>query len=199
MDEQNKQTGTQAGNQPDAGTQDKNVKTFTQEDVNRMMAAEKEQGRKSILKELGVQDVASAKEGLQKYQEFLNSQKSELEKAQASEAKLQTEYASAIARANHAENCIAAMKLGANTESIDDLVALAMTKVSDTKNFETVLSEMKSNSVYSGFFQTSVGTGSGGMQGHPAGEGETTTTLAKSLAEKQLSQRTQKSNYFKFS
>lgn len=198
MDEQNK-TGTQADTQPDAGSQDKNVKTFTQEDVNRMMAAEKEQGRKSILKELGVQDVASAKEGLQKYQEFLNSQKSELEKAQASEAKLQSDYAAAIARANHAENCIAAMKLGANTESIDDLVTLAMSKVSETKDFATVLSEMKSNSVFSGFFQSSVGTGNGGMQGHPAGEGETTTSLAKQLAEKQIAQKSQKSNYFKMS
>lgn len=183
----------------DTGTQDKNVKTFTQEDVNRMMAAEKEQGRRSILKELGVEDVGSAKESLQKYQEYLNSQKTELEQAQASQAKLQSDYAAAIAKANHAENCLAAMKLGANTESIDDLVALAVTKVSDTKDFETVLSEMKSNSVYAGFFKTSVGTGSGGMQGHPAGEGEPTATLAKSLAEKQIAQKTQKSNYFKFS
>lgn len=183
----------------DTGTQDKNVKTFTQEDVNRMMAAEKEQGRRSILKELGVEDIGSAKESLQKYQEYLNSQKTELEQAQANQAKLQSDYAAAIAKANHAENCLAAMKLGANTESIDDLVALAVTKVSDTKNFETVLSEMKSNSVYSGFFKTSVGTGSGGIQGHPAGEGETTTSLAKSLAEKQLAQKTQKSSYFKLS
>lgn len=194
-EEQNKNLGQQQDDNPKPAE-----KTFSQADVNRLMAAEKESGRRSILKELGVEDIASAKEGLQKYQEYLNSQKTELEQAQANQAKLQSECAAAIAEANHAKSCLAAMKLGANTESVDDLVALANSKVTADKDFETVLSEMKSNSVYAGFFsKPSVGTGNGGMQGKPAGESEPMTSLAKTLAEKQLSQRTQKSSFFKMS
>lgn len=174
-------------------------KTFTQEDVNRMMAAEKEQGRRSILKELGVEDITSAKEGLQKYQEYLNSQKTELQQAQDNQAKLQSEYASAIARANHAENCIAALRAGANSESLDDLVTIAATKVSDTKSFEAVISEMKSNSAYAGFFANSVGTGNGGMKSKASQQGATAADFAKGLAEKTSAYTRQKSNYFKLS
>lgn len=178
------------------GQQQQEEKTFSQADVNRLMAAEKESGRRSILKELGVEDITSAKEGLQKYQEYLNSQKTELQQAQEAQTKLQGDYAAAIAKATRAENCMIAMKLGANADSLDDLVALAATKVTDTKNFEAVLTEMKSNSVYAGFFKGSVGTGTGGMQGQSADKGSD-VSLAKSLAEKQ--RNTQKSSYFKMS
>lgn len=199
MDEQAKvaenQTGLSGQSQPVAQV----GKTFTQEDVNRMMAAEKEQGRRSILKELGVEDIGSAKESLQKYQEYLNSQKTELEQAQANQAKLQTDYATAIARASHAENCLSALKAGANSESLDDLVTIAMTKVSDSKNFEAVISEMKSNSAYAGFFTSSVGTGNGGMKNETSQQGTTVADFAKGLAEKSSAYTKQKSSYFKLS
>lgn len=172
-------------------------RTFTQEDVNRMMAAEKEQGRKSILRELGVEDVTSAKEGLQKYQEYLNSQKTELQQAQESQARLQNEYADAIAKAKHMEGCMTAMKLGVVADSVEDIVALAATKVSDTKSLEAVLSEMKSNSVYAGFFKDSAGTGNGGMQGQPSQPEDTSKILAESLAKKASAYTSQKSKYFK--
>ena len=177
---------------------DNQEKTFTQADVNRLMAAEKESGRRSILKELGVEDVASAKEGLQKYQEFLNSQRSELEKAQADQAKLQSDYADAIAKATHAENCMQALKQGANAEFLDDLVTLAKTRVTNDKSFDAVLAEMKGNPAYSGFFKSAVGTGQGGLQGKPAGETDS-ESLAKTLAEKSTAYRKQKSSYFKMS
>ena len=173
-------------------------KTFSQADVNRMMAAEKESGRRSILKELGVEDVASAKEGLQKYQEILASQKTELQKAQEGQAKLQSDYADAMAKVACAENCVLALKQGANADFLDDLVTLANSRVTESKTFEAVLTEMKGNPAYSGFFKSSVGTGIGGMQGKPAGEPEG-ESLAKSLAEKSTAYRKQKSSYFTMS
>lgn len=173
-------------------------KTFTQEEVTRMMTAEKEQGRRSVLKEFGIEDIASAKESLQKYQEFLNSQKTQLEQAQAEQAKLQSDYADAMAKATHAENCMAAMKQGANAEFIDDLVVLARSRVTEGKSFEDVLTEMKGNPAYSGFFKAAAGTGQGSMQGKPIGQGEG-ESLAKSLAEKSTAYRKQQSNYFRMS
>lgn len=173
-------------------------KTFTQAEVNRMMTAEKEQGRRSVLKELGIEDVASAKESLQKYNEFLQAQKTQLEQAQESQTQLQTQYTEAVAKATHAENCMTAMKQGANVEFLDDLVTLAKSRVTDEKNFETVLSEMKNNPAYAGFFKSSVGTGQGAVQGKPIGQSEG-ESLAKSLAEKSTAYRKQKSNYFTMS
>lgn len=174
-------------------------KTFTQADVNRMMAAEKESGRKSILKELGITDVATAKEGLQKYQEYLNNQKSELQKAQESQVQLQNNYDKALKEANHMKNCMAALKLGANPDSVEELTVLIASKVTEEKNFETVLSEMKDNSVYAGFFKpTNVGTGQGGFKSTPA-EDKKEPSLAESLAKKSVAYREQKSKYFKMS
>lgn len=180
---------------------DTQEKTFTQADVNRMMAAEKESGRKSILKELGVTDITSAKEGLQKYQEYLNSQKDELQKIQDSQAELQKNYNKALQDAVHAKNCMTAVKLGVNPESVEDLAILANARVTDDKDFEAVVSEMKNNPIYAGFFKTvSVGTGQGGLKSNPAQDAEKeTSSLAKSLAEKSLAYREHKSSYFKLS
>lgn len=191
----NNDNSTQIDTQSKSGTE----KMFTQADVNRMMAAEKESGRKSILKELGITDVATAKEGLQKYQEYLNSQKSELQKAQESQVQLQNNYDKALKEANHMKNCMAAMKLGANPDSVEELTILASSKVTEEKNFESVLSEMKNNSVYSGFFKSAnVGTGTGGLKSNPA-EGKQEPSLAESLAKKSVAYREQKSNFFKLS
>ena len=57
------------------GTGGKSGKTFTQEEVNRLMKAEKESAKKALLKELGVEDAKSAKEGLAKYKEILDKDK----------------------------------------------------------------------------------------------------------------------------
>ena len=56
-------------------------KTFTQEEVNRMMAREKNEGKKSVLRELGVEDVDSAKNSLAEYAKVLDAQKTDLQKA----------------------------------------------------------------------------------------------------------------------
>lgn len=191
----NNDNSTQIDTQSKSGTE----KMFTQADVNRMMAAEKESGRKSILKELGITDVATAKEGLQKYQEYLNSQKSELQKAQESQVQLQDNYNKALQEANHMKNCMAAMKLGANPDSVEELTVLASAKITEDKNFETVLTEMKNNSVYSGFFKSAnIGTGQGGFKSNPA-EDKKEPSLAEALAKKSVAYKEQKSNFFKLS
>lgn len=196
MAEQNKNvdTGTDTG----VGT-GSSEKTFTQSDVNRMMAAEKESGRKSILKELGITDIATAKEGLQKYQEFLNNQKSELQKVQEENSQLQSKYNQTLQEVTHTKNCMQALKLGANPDSVEELAILANSKVTEEKSFDTVLSEMKNNSVYSGFFKSAnVGTGNGGFKSNPA-EDKKEPSLAESLAKKSIAYREQKSNFFKLS
>ena len=55
--------------------------TFTQEDVNNIVAKESKKAVEKLLKDLGVEDVKSAKEGLSKFKEIQDSQKSDYDKA----------------------------------------------------------------------------------------------------------------------
>ena len=125
-------TNNDSNNNSDSNNNQDQGKTFTQAEVNRMMKAEKESGRRSILKELGVEDVKGTKEALEKYQKYLDSQKSDLEKANENLNETQAKLTSAENRANKAEFCLKAIaEFEANPKSVDDLVAIAMTKVTD--------------------------------------------------------------------
>lgn len=135
----------------------KEEKTFTQAEVNQMMKKEKESGRRSILKELGIEDVKSTKEALAKYQEYLDSQKTDLEKAKEALLVAQSKTIAEESRANRAEFCLKAIaEFEANPKSVDDLIAIAMTKITDEKDVAAVITEMKNNEAYVGFFAKSV-------------------------------------------
>lgn len=56
-------------------------KTFTQEELNGIVAKESKSAVEKILKELGVEDVKGAKDGLSKLKELRDKDKTELEKA----------------------------------------------------------------------------------------------------------------------
>ena len=56
-------------------------KTFTQEDVNNLVAKESKKAMEKLLRELGVEDMKSAKEGLKKFKEIQDAQKSDYDKA----------------------------------------------------------------------------------------------------------------------
>ena len=138
------------GNQEGTGNQ--SGKTFTQEDVNRLLKNEKESAKKALLKELGVEDAKSAKEGLAKYKEILDKDKTAAEKAGedlAAETKAKQE---AEKRALLAEAKVEVLSAGCKPEYLEDVITLAMTKVSDDKDLAAVVKEMKESSKYSAFF-----------------------------------------------
>ena len=144
----------------DGGTGGKSGKTFTQEEVNRLMKAEKESAKKALLKELGVEDAKSAKEGLAKYKEILDKDKSAAEKAGEALATEQKAKAEAEKRALLAEAKVEVLSAGCKPEYLDDVITLAMTKVSDDKDLAAVVKEMKEDTKYSAFFGEG-GSGSG--------------------------------------
>lgn len=88
-----------------------------------------------------------------------------------------------------------AMKLGANGETAEDLVAIALTKVKDGKDIKAVITELKGQTAYSGFFAKPVSTGTGssvsGKAHNAPAAGSMGARLAKSSA------RTTESPYFK--
>ena len=57
-------------------------KTFTQEEVNGLVSKESKKAIEKALKDLGVEDFKTAKEGLSKFKEMQDSQKTEAQKLQ---------------------------------------------------------------------------------------------------------------------
>lgn len=55
------------------------TKTFSQEDVNNLIAKNTKAATEKLLKDLGLEDFEGAKDGLKKYQEWQKSQKTDLE------------------------------------------------------------------------------------------------------------------------
>ena len=121
----------------------KGEKTFTQDDVNRMMTREKKQGANSVYNELGIKP--GDKKSIDAIKKFLESQKTD---AQKEAEKINAEN-SALAEANHklalAEAKAEAMQLGVQAQFVDDAVILALGKVEneDGTDIKTALGELK--------------------------------------------------------
>ena len=123
------------GSKGDAG------KTFTQDQVNRMMTREKNQGRNAVYKELGIdpKDTKSVK----MFKAFIESQKTDEQKAAEKESENQTKMNEAEQRAQVAEAKAEAMMLGVKPQYVDDVVTLALAKMSEDSDLKTVIGEFK--------------------------------------------------------
>lgn len=112
---------------------------FSQQDVTRMMAREKQQGRNAAFNELGIDPNDTATMSLIKT--ILTAQKQNEEPPVAPSAEL----VEAERRADIAEAKAEAMMLGANHQYVDDIVTLAIAKL-DTAgetDFKAILESIK--------------------------------------------------------
>ena len=175
-------------------------KTFTQAEVNSMMASEKRQGRNSILKELGFENLDKAKEAVTAYNQYLETQKSDADKHQEAIQAAQRDKEAAENRAKLVEYKLEAIKCGVRAEAVDDAVALAALRVNDTKDIKAVIEEMKGQEVYSSFFNAVANNPKGtGKQPPPGGAGSTqggAAGMGQRLAENRKGKGSQ-SSYFK--
>lgn len=190
--------GTDVDN-ADEGDVNSPEKTFTQSEVNRMMKGEKEKGRAAILKELGVKDFRTAKEGLDKYRASVEESKTDLQKATDAVAQANTEKAEAESRAVFAETCVTAIQAGVSSEYVKDFVAIALQKASaeEEADMDDIISSMKTNPAYSGFFTstqpasngaTGTGKAPASRKSTPAPQENYGAKLAKSLKGREKSQ-----------
>lgn len=167
------QEGDKGGESGGAG-EEKNPpagKTFTQEEVNAMMA----------------------KEALAKYKEYLDSQKTEAQKL-ADDLKAQQEAKSlAEQKATILERKFEAVALGAPANAVEDIVTLASTKVTDTKDFKTALEEVKS--AYPQLFETSSGN-TGNNVGSKKIGGNGIGSFGKKIAESASKAQSSGNGYF---
>lgn len=126
----NNSGGNSNGSQ-NGGNSGSNEKTFTQAQVNKMMTAEKNQGRAAALRALGIDP--KDKGMMESVKNFISSQKSEEDKNSELEAQLAEQTA-----------LVAVMKAGVKPQYADDAVALAMSKANrNGSSIDEAMSEYK--------------------------------------------------------
>lgn len=133
--------GTNASNTDDNKGGNKGGKLFTQKEVNRFTAREKEQGRNSVYKALGLDP--KDKKTIEAVKSFVESQKTEEQKNAEREAENNTKLLELEQRAMLAEAKAEIMALGVKGQFVDDAVTLALAKVNDDNDLKTVISSFK--------------------------------------------------------
>lgn len=136
---QNGDNGNQNGS---SGAESASEKTFTQAEVNRMMTKEKQQGRSAAYKELGIDP--SDTNMVSMFKAFIEAQKTSEQKANEQKAENDAKLAQAMEKARVAEAKATALKLGVKSEYVDDVVALAITKVTDDNDVDAIINDFKS-------------------------------------------------------
>jgi hypothetical protein len=135
-------TGEGAGS--DSGSNDNGSKstekTFTQRQVSAMMSKEKKQGREAAYREMGI-DPNDAKM-VSTFKAFIESQKTDEQKANEIAAQQAAKIAEAEERAKIAEAKAEAMQLGILPQYADDAVTLVLAKSKDA-DIKSVVEELK--------------------------------------------------------
>lgn len=127
-------------------------KTFTQDDVNRMMTREKKQGRNSVYNELGIDP--NDTDSIELVKSFMLAKKqsgqsgsTDYDDANAASQADSEKVAELEHRAKIAEAKAEAMMLGVKPQFVDDVVTLAAAHLAEQgegAEFKTVIGELKS-------------------------------------------------------
>lgn len=149
IDEQEEEgaEGTESGGSDEKGTGGKSGnketkgKTFTQEQVTKMMTREKNQGRSAAYKELGIDPKDS--KAIAMVKALIDSQKTDDQKKAEQESENQTKINEAEQRAIVAEAKAEAMMLGVKSQYVEDIVTLALAKMTDDSDLKTIIGEFK--------------------------------------------------------
>lgn len=134
-------SGDDKSGKDDKGSKGNAGKTFTQDQVTKMMTREKNQGRNAALKELGI-DPKDTK-AIAMVKALIDSQKTDEQKAAEKESENQTKMNEAEQRAQVAEAKAEAMMLGVKTQYVDDVVTLALAKMTEDSDLKTIIGEFK--------------------------------------------------------
>ena len=143
VEDQNKDEAGKSGSEETEKEDSKSDtgKTFTQEQVTKMMTREKNQGRNAVYKELGINPKDT--KTINMFKAFVESQKSDEEKAADKESENQSKVNEAEQRAMVAEAKAEAMMLGVKTQYVDDVVTLALAKMTEDSDLKTIIGEFK--------------------------------------------------------
>lgn len=141
-DEQKTDQAEQPGDEKGTATDKAEEKTFKQEDVNNIVAKESKKATEKLLKELGIEDFENAKEGMVKFKEWQESQKTEQEKQQETLENLAKDKETLTSENENLKAQISAMKQGVKGESVEDVVALAERLVNDDTTIDEAIKKV---------------------------------------------------------
>lgn len=127
---------------PDPTPIDPPAKTFTQDDVTGLVAKEAKKAQEKLLKQLGVTDFDNAKDGLQKFKEWQESQKTEAEKKQEALENLQKDSQAKDDQLFSANAKLSALTSGVQADFLDDVIVLAKAQISDDVDMNEAIAKV---------------------------------------------------------
>lgn len=139
---QTDQTVESGETQTDTTTEKVEEKTFKQEDVNNIVAKESKKATEKILKDLGIENFENAKEGLAKFKEWQDSQKTEQQKQQEALDTLNEDKNSLLNENNGLKAQLSALKQGVNADYVEDVVALSERLVNDETSIDDAIKQV---------------------------------------------------------
>lgn len=129
--------GTGADTKPEDKKEE--PKTFTQEQLTAIASKESKAATAKVLKELGITDFDNAKEGMQQFKEWQDSQKTEADKAAERMTELETTASEKDGTIQTLQYENAALKADVNLDYLDDVVALAEKRVTDDVSIDDAM------------------------------------------------------------
>ena len=194
----NQQNSNQNNQNSDGGAGEK---TYTQAQVNAMLANEKRQGKQAVLRALGIKDVNEGKSKMQQQQQTNQQQLDEENQAAQLLSNARQAQINAEARAQAAERKLSVLKAGVRPEFVDDVVYIATGKATDAEDFEEVVTAMKET--HSFYFmqdnnsnQNNNGTGGNANFKKQQQQQEQAGALGKRLAEQRMKAVENKVKFF---
>lgn len=153
--------GQQQQEQQNQGQQQEG-KSYTQAQINAMMANEKRTARQALLKELGfdVKDDQSFTDTLAGIKKTLDAGKTQQQLDQEAKNKAEGEAKDANARAALAEMKVSALTAGVNPKRLDDMIILAQAKIAKGQTADQAFADLKKDYPDAFGVEASGGTGS---------------------------------------
>jgi hypothetical protein len=127
---------------PPKQDQQPNDKTFTQDDVNNIVAKEVKKAQEKLLKQLGIDDFNSAKEGLQKFREWQDAQKTEAQKQAERLQQLEQQFNAVQQEKESLMAQLAAVKAGVHADFVEDVIVLAQRLVNEDTTIDDAIAKV---------------------------------------------------------
>lgn len=145
MDDENKDVDTKVEETMVIKNEDKPVETksFTQEEVTGFVAKEAKKAQEKLFKQLGLgEDINSVQDGLTKYNEWVDKQKSEIDKANDAVKKAETDRVDFESKLSILQMENACLKCGVAPDAISDVALLAGRLIDDTTDAKTAIEKI---------------------------------------------------------
>lgn len=152
-DNQNDVENNQNDDNSDNANDDANQnQTYTKEQYDNALKKAKKQAEKQILDELGIKDINSAKENINKYLESIEKDKSDLQKANE-KVKSNASEINQLKQENVMLLLVnKSLMAGVKPDNAEDFAAIVKSRISEDEDADDIIKELKKNSAYVGFF-----------------------------------------------